>query len=273
MDIFTNLAKKILKLIVYSYYSVHLKLINQKPRKIVFLLAHWRSGSSLMTHILSSNSEVIGFGESKTVYYSKNNFDSLSKEIHWNLRKSKIFGSQILLDSVLMNHLLPNPDLLKTKRLYTIFLVREPNKAIPSIFNMGVSHWNCDPNHYEKEALKYYLDRLSSLEKYAKIINSKSQGFFLTYDQLVSQTELVLEKLQNFLELKSPLSENYQLTPATGKSGKGDWTDNIKSSRIIKNARSSGSGINLSQETLDRGREGFKHCCNLLSQYCRTVDD
>ena len=226
-----------------------------------------------MTHILSSNSEVIGFGESKIVYQSKDDFDFLFKEIHWNLRKIRISGSQTLLDSVLMNYLLPSPNILKADNHYAIFLIREPSKAIPSILNMGISHWNCNPDNYEKEALKYYLARLSSLENYAKIINSKSQSFFLTYEQLVNQTELVLEKLQKFLELKAPLSEEYQLTPATGKPGKGDWTDNIKSSRIIKNAQSSGSGIKFSQETLEKGQQGFKHCCNLLSQYCRTVDE
>lgn len=265
--------KNFTKLIVFAYYSLYLNFTQKSCKKVIFLLAHWRSGSSLMTHVLNSNPEVIGFGESKIIYQSEDDFNFLFKEIHWNLRKVRVSSSPILLDSILMNHLLPKPDLLKASNTYAIFLIREPGKAIPSIFNMGINHWNCNPDNYEKEALKYYLNRLSSLEKYAKVINNKSQSFFLTYEQLVNQTEIALEKLQNFLELQYPLSEEYQLTPVTGKLGKGDWTNNIKSSRIIKNVQSSGSRINLSKETLEKGQQGFKNCCDLLSQYCKTVSE
>ena len=52
-----------------KYYQLRIKTIPEpcriflrlKPYKILFILSHMRSGSSLLTHILNSNPEIIGY--------------------------------------------------------------------------------------------------------------------------------------------------------------------------------------------------------------------
>jgi len=50
-----------------------------QPYRILLILSHMRSGSSLLTHLLNSNPEIIGYGETHIQYASEQDFKKLSK--------------------------------------------------------------------------------------------------------------------------------------------------------------------------------------------------
>ena len=58
-----------IKHLIFSFWKIFAS--NSKP---VFIVAHMRSGSSLLEHILSSNPEIIGAGEQSRIYATNTDF-------------------------------------------------------------------------------------------------------------------------------------------------------------------------------------------------------
>ena len=52
-------------------------LFRKNPYRILFILGHMRAASSLLSHILTSNSEIIGYGETHTQYYREQDLKKL----------------------------------------------------------------------------------------------------------------------------------------------------------------------------------------------------
>jgi hypothetical protein len=124
-------------------------------------------------------------------------------------------------------------------------------------------HWN------EQDALGYYVQRIKTLEAYAQEIADPQHSFFLTYETLIEQTPAALLALQNFLELKMPLSETYRLTRQTGMKGVGDSSDKIKAGQIIR-SQSDGT-FALAEENLRLATLVFEQCQTTLSQVCQVT--
>ncbi|NET31592.1 MAG: sulfotransferase [Cyanothece sp. SIO1E1] len=233
----------------------------KEPYRILFILGHMRAGSSLLTHLLTTNPEIVGFGETHLKYSSEKDFKHLLLKVYSHKRELKM-DHKYVLDKILHNNKFIEKEIPHSKYLYTIFLVREPQRSLSSIIGIK-PHW------HQEEALGYYSRRLVMLEKYARSINSKEHSFFLTHDQLLNKTELVFKSLQNFLDVKQPFSEQYEVSSTTGRRGVGDWAGNIKAGHIIRNKQKSASLIR--SELVEQGTQAFHHCCNTLSEYCQTV--
>ena len=256
--------------ILYNYYSFRIGtladpyriLFRSQPYKILLILGHMRSGSSLMTLLLNANPEIIGYGETHIKYTSETDFKQLLLKLYWKVRGFRMHHKYAL-DKLLHNSKILNPDLLLSDRLYSIFLIREPQKSLASI--MGIK-----PNWSEEEALSGYINRLSKLEDYARLINDRQRCFFLTHDQLLNQTEFAFARLQQFLDLKHPLSEEYEVLRTTGYRGVGDSSENIKAGKIVRGDRP--SKITVSPESVKLGQQAFEQCCATLSDYCQTID-
>lgn len=69
---------------------------------------------------------------------------------------------------------------------------------------------------------------LSKLEKYGISINDRKQSFFLTYDQLIFDTDKTLSSLTQFLKLESELKREYNVIRTTGWGSFGDWSETIQ---------------------------------------------
>ncbi len=252
--------------LAHNYYQFRLNNDNspyyirlrKDPYKILFILSHMRSGSSLLTHILNSNPEIIGYGETHLNYSSELDFKQLFFKVYWQLRDYSMDHSYVL-DKVLHNHKFLNDNFLNSPQVYTIFLLREPKRTLGSILDIK-PHWS------QEKAMNYYLERLATLESYAKLINSKKRSLFITYNQLLNDSDLVFDTLKTFLQTKASFSEQYQVLKTTGMKGVGDSSENIQSGQIIRNARKLNTTV--SQELVDKGKKSFDHCCKTLSQYC-----
>ena len=229
--------------------------------KILFLLGHMRSGSSLLTHILVTNPEITGFGETHIKYSSEDDFEKLILKINEHVSNSPI-GINYVFDKILHNNMFNNEDILCSEQIYKLFLLRKPEQSLASIIRLK-PHWN------QKQALWYYSRRLAKLETYAKLINSKERSFFLTHDQLLHNTELVFKSLQNFLSVQQPFSEEYKILPTTGMKFIGDQSEKIKSGRIIRDYQTIETSIEPA--IIEKGMQVFNKCINTLLDHCQTI--
>jgi hypothetical protein len=254
----------------YKYYQLRIDTqknpcriqFRESPYRILFVLSHMRSGSSLLTHILNSNPEIIGYGETHLNYESEKDFKALMFRVYWRLRDLNM-NHTYLLDKVLHDHKFLNEDFLSSDKLYNIFLLREPKRTLESILDIK-SHLT------EEQAANYYINRLSHLEQYAKLINSKERSLLITYEQLLKKSDLVFAELQSFLKTQAGFSEKYQVLKTTGIRGIGDSSENIKAGKIIRKERQLDRQI--SPELTEKSIQAFNKSQSILSQYCRLID-
>lgn len=127
------------------------------------------------------------------------------------------------------------------------------------------------PHWTEKDAAQYYSKRLSTLQRYAELINNKNRSLLLTHYQLINETNLVFKTLQTFLNTPIGFSEKYQVLKTTGMRDVGDFKENIRSGRIIRQSRQ--LDVSISPELLEEKIQNFNYSYELLSQWCQTIDD
>ena len=202
-----------------------------------------RSGSSLLTHILISNPEITGFGETHLKYSTdKNYLDLVCKVSLLNRIFIKMGNERYILDKILHNHLLEDTDLtlLKKNNCKVIFLVREPEDSVKSIITTL--------KYTEKEAIKYYQSRLKHIGSLSQGMDKNISKYFLKFNELINDNDNVLTSLSKFLGLDSRLRPEYKIHRTTGKKGIGDIGNNIFAGRII--APKANDDISLNESTI-----------------------
>lgn len=228
--------------------------------KYLFILSHMRSRSSVLAHILGSNSNICGYRELGCPYSSRLSLKkmniALSYEMHCNLKE------KYLLDKILHNYFI-SEKVLNFSRLKAIFLLRNPNSTIKSIINMGHitgKEWYKDPS----QAMEYYCSRLATLQNYSEKLDGRY--LFVESSELVDNTERTLEEITEWLDLDEPLSKNYSTFKNTGRPGYSDPSRNIMSGVII---RTEGHpDIHIPEEILSKGKLCYKKCRErLLGEY------
>lgn len=265
--------------VIHKYYKLRINttntpytiLLKSNPYKVLFILSHMRSGSSLLTHLLITNPEIIGCGETHLNYSSENDFKKLLMKLYNQVQefstvqdlKNLRMNHQYVLDKVLHNNKFIDESFLESDNIRSIFLIREPKKTLLSLLDLK-PHWA------EDDALCYYIGRLAALEKYAKRINNKEWSFAITYQQLLDNTNLTFEGFQDFLKTKEGFSEKYEVLKTTGKQNFGDSKENIKTGRIIRETRK--IDIQVSPEAIKKAQQAFDQCCQTLFEYCRVID-
>ncbi|NEP37874.1 MAG: sulfotransferase [Okeania sp. SIO2G4] len=263
---------------IHKYYDLRINQVEDpyramfrtEPYKFIFILSHMRSGSSLLANILSSHTEILGYGETHIQYASEFDLNKLVFKVHhktqnirrWQDLKKLRMNHKYILDKALHNKIFLDEKLLTSENLYSIFLIRDPERTIASILDLK-PHWS------EEKVLTYYLNRLSTLERYAKLINSKERTLIISYDQLLNQTDLVFDALKKVLGTQSEFSEEYKVTNKTGRPGIGDSKENIKAGRIVRNPRKLEQKI--TPTSIAEGIKKFENCTSTLSEYCSFV--
>jgi len=257
---------------LYKYFELIIEipsnpykiLFRPQPCQILFVLSHMRSGSTLLTHILASNPEIIGNGETHFSYESEADFKKLIFHSYWNNPVKPLnINHKYILDKVLHNQYFLNDQFLNSENVSAIYLLRAPQRTLESILNIK-SHFT------EKDALDYYKERLSCLEQYAKKINNPEQSLFITYEEILHQTNSFLPRIQKFLGTKAEFFEEYEVLSTTGRRGFGDSSENIKAGKILRQTQSVSQSI--SQATIAEGMKSFEQCHQILSEYCSTID-
>jgi hypothetical protein len=240
--------------------------LRSKPLKYVFVLGHMRSGSSLLVHLLNSHQEICGLGESWIRYDNKEKLKELVFFVHTGLRKP-LLTETYLLDKILHNDLL-GEELLGLESVTSIFLVREPERSLLSLYAhrerlMKISGWESALSHYEK--------RLGRLASDARFINDKRRSMLVLYQQLLDGPVPCLGAIGTFLGLRSRLPTAYRVTPLTGLAGLGDFSEHIKSGQIVRTRPP--LELRVPEDVLHRGRTAYETCVAALSNVCTTLPE
>ncbi len=265
--------------LVQKYFSYRIESANQpykvafraKPYRFLLLLSHMRSGSSLLTHLLTTNPEVIGYGETHTNYTDASDFRELLKKVYWQAQDFRTLGDvqnlrmhhQYVMDKVLHNKKFLNHNFLTSNQVYAIFLLREPERSLASIADLK-PHWK------QQDTIEYYAGRMAMLVDYARLINNPQRMLVVTYEQLLDDTPQVLTTLQRFLQTQAPFTEEYKVLKTTGMKGVGDSKGKIKAGKIVRSQRQLTQSFPT--ELIDRAKQIHHDCQTALIDLCQSVD-
>ncbi len=230
------------------------------PERVVLVLGHMRSGSSLLHHLLVSHPRVRGRGERNRAYWSEADFEGLLVDV-WAHRRRFPPPEALLCDQVNHGRLLPAEDLLRHPRVRKVLLVREPRPALASMVHvLG----RLQPFPVERAA-EHYLARLDDLVRYAAADADRGRQFFLTYEALTGPSRgAVLLALSAFLGLDPPLAESYHVFDFTGL--RGDTSGLIRSGRI--SSAPSGWSVELPPALGARLRQAHAEAVAALRRAC-----
>ena len=110
-----------------------------------------------------------------------------------------------------------------------------------------------------------YKRRLNRIERYGRQI--QDNALFIESEQLIDNTEVILDLLTDWLKLGEKLSPHYKTFKYTGVRGYGDPSEIIKTGKIIKEAKDR-SDIYLPPEVVRQAAEAHASCRKILLQRC-----
>lgn len=226
----------------------------------IFLLSHMRGYSSLLGHILGSHSQINGYYEMHIHY---NRVEALAEqEQHYAQHDPFKPGSRYLFDKLLHNGYEPDMKLPGLEDAHLLLALRQPEPTIKSIIKL-FKEKNTDALYADPtEATRYYIERLETLSAFAR--QHPQRYYYFDTELVCTDTEGLLRNLASWLQLDSPLSEQYQRFAKTGVAGAGDTSAAINSGAIIKNASEDFTGIVLENELLQQAEYAYQECHNLL---------
>ena len=273
---FNFLKAKILRPIVERLIQLQF-VRNGSKHRYVFVLAHMRSGSTLLTHLLANNPNFVQAGESFLTYNTPGDLQKLVIEVCRRLRKLHLSASYVI-DQV--NHPFVADEVLNSTLIYKCFiLVRSPESAIKSLIahqailaNLPIktpafllrasaktdstAEW--DMSTIKKAAIDYYVNRLGELAKCGALLGPRAM--LVEYNNLVDFPERTLAAISEFLGATQHFDVNYTPTRITGK-GFGDASRNIFVGRII---RTEPHNVEISAEDLAHVSAAYQDCLQRL---------
>jgi hypothetical protein len=194
-----------------------------RPR-LILVLGSMRSGSSLLTHVLSSHPDILGFGEAHVRYDKPSSVVELG---YWLLRFRRRWpgGARFLLDKVLHENHLPDLAMLAARTdLRIVMMTRGPSGNIASLAKMFAG---------KGDAGDYYVKRVAELSALVERIPAATPFHALSYEALTADPDRELVRLTAFLGLETPLLREYSLNEASGRWGVGDGSANIRAGEIL----------------------------------------
>lgn len=198
----------------------------------IFLFSHMRANTSLLGHIIGTSSEVDGYYEKHLHYFSwKSN---LNAKLQYLRDHSPSKNHKYSFDKLLHNHLTVSHSFTKNYNNKFIITIRNPNKTIPSIEKM-ISRPGFEGVLKTKEdAEQYYLERLNHLEK----ISANIEGNFIFFDseEIITNSDSVLERLSTYLGLERKLSPQFEQFPYSSVPKAGDTSGNLNKGIILSSS-------------------------------------
>lgn len=200
-----------------------------KEQKKILLLGHMRCGSSLLVHILTSNPDIAGYGETHLDYRRLADLEKLPTNVYFTLRRFR--PSRLVLDKVLHNEYFLSPQILFAESCTFPIMAREPLASVSSMVTTLPGRFlKGDPHCQDLLSLAadYYRGRLDTLCQCGETLSRLGKCWYFTYSDLMERTNEVFRLLEECLELRHPLTERYAVGPLTGIHGYGDPSNNIK---------------------------------------------
>lgn len=198
--------------------------------KCVFILAHMRCGSTALSNILCSRTEISGYGEAHVRYEGRSSLGQLAlnhmRRGGWKRRADFMF------DKILHNrHDCAAPPEFTQAR--AIFMARRPDAAIRSITSL-YNRLERDEYRTHDQAAVYYVKRMQALSgMWNRFPRDRRIG--LTHTSLVQDPDAALSLISAHLGFEPPLENRYKSPKASRKGGGGDPLTSGKHDSIQKN--------------------------------------
>ena len=200
------------------------------PKTHIFLLSHMRAYTSLFGHIMGSNPAICGYYEMHIGYHSWKS--PIRQKLLYFKQEEPKPGFSCMFDKVLHNEHAVSLNVLNSRRVKTIFSLRQPQDVIPSILKL---YSDIDPSHEfnsEAFATRYYIQRLAMLETIAE--SMQRDFFYFDAEAIKRRSDECLGSLSDWLQLRTPLSESYSLQQHTSKERYGDSSAALRAGHIRK---------------------------------------
>lgn len=260
-------VKRAVKELLLSHYE---RCLDGGGAKILFLISHLRSGSTLLLHVLNTNPRIAGYGERHEFYRDRRDLARLTLDVCLSLRQIRSSGMYFM-DKVNFDYV-AHRELLREDCVRTIFLLREPEQTLPSLLwyrHGATGHTPGEPpfeTWNEELTVQYYLQQLRVIEEYAGAVGDPKRAFVMTYHELMNDTPTTLGALQRFLNLGHPLSSEYDRIWSTGHRIHGDTSDAIKSGRILTEKKPLPLiALRFSTDAMAEAQVAFDHSLSVLS--------
>ncbi len=198
------------------------------PKRHIFLLSHMRAYSSLLGHIFGSNPAICGYYEMHIGYHSWKSL--LRQKLLYFRDETPKPNYTCMFDKVLHNDHAVAANILNHSRVSLIFALRPPQQTVPSIVQL---YRSTDPTHDFSDATfaaHYYIRRLQELERLAS--QCRQDFFYLDAEALKEAPDTALAALTGWLQLKEPLSREYQLQSKTSAQRFGDSSAALRSGHL-----------------------------------------
>lgn len=238
-----------------------------RPRRTLFVLGHMRSYSSLLCHILASNSAVTGYVEQHMNYGSFTDLYKLRAKVAM-MHEGRLKGPYVL-DKLLFNRWSIDDTILERKEVRTVFSIREPEATIKSTIAMAGGPKNIATN-WKADAVKvadYYNGRLDGLVKIAER-RPRNTAFFVA-ERLIDRTDDTLALLTDYLGVRKPLTPSYERFELTQKARFGDPGKYISTGEIVTERRQ--HDFELPDGLLEESRRRFEATFEALTSLCGTT--
>ena len=195
----------------------------------IFLLSHMRAYTSLAGHLLGSHPQINGYYE---MHQSYANPAALDRQLAQYQESDALKpNSRYLFDKLLHNDYVLMPERLEMVQSKVLMSLREPKSTIQSIVHLYRQKDVEDLYASPVEAAKYYSERVKMLAEYSR---NHPDYFYFDAELWQRAPERLLPRLTQWLELDSPLREEYQTFSHTGKPLKGDSSPRIHRGSIDK---------------------------------------
>ncbi|MEZ5451262.1 MAG: hypothetical protein R3E93_00375 [Thiothrix sp.] len=227
-----------------------------QPYQRIFLLSHMRAYSSLIGHILGSHPRINGYYE---IHISYNTAESLAQQEQRYAQHDRFKpGSRFLFDKLLHNGYEPDLTLPGLENASLLLALRKPEETIKSILKLFREKNTDAPYSYPAEATRYYVERMEKLTEFTR--QHPQRYYYFDTELVCIDTAGLLQTLADWLELDTPLSEQYQRFAKTGVAGAGDTSAAISSGAIIKNAVEDFSDATLEDSLLQQAKHTYQEC-------------
>jgi len=231
---------------IKSYLSLLANAINYpkalSPKKTLFLISHMRSYSTLLTHILCSNPQLMGGSEMMQPY--KSALDLIKLRLKCAQLSKEVRSTAV--DKILINQYKVDDNFLTKYQPKIIFTIRKPLDTINSMYNMYLKYEN--KTCTAEELVDYYVDRASKIKCLYQVASANQcKCMSFSAEQMVEEPDKILDNISKFLKLDTPLRKEYETHDDTGKMFKGDPSKNIHAGKVL-GSRNVENTIQLSQE-------------------------
>lgn len=198
----------------------------------IFMLAHMRCGSTALSNVLCSRSDVSGYGEAHIRYDGQGALGRLA--LNQMRRAGWKPGADYLFDKILhcRHDRAVSPEFFESR---AIFLVRQPGETIRSIVDLFTT---LGRRAYDtpQEAALYYAERLDTLAALWQCFPAHRR-IGITHESLVRNPDLTLSRVSRHMHFDPVLENRYESPPASRKGGGGDPLVSGSHSRIVPGLR------------------------------------